>query len=114
MIDAIETVIGKGDLGMTGTAKIGTEIETETIIEAREVSVVIKVTEVSGTTPGATVPIETEVKDHIVRKDLTTGTGIAETTTVTGSTTDEAVTATPDLAPNRKEKEKERRASARK
>ena len=40
MIDAIETVIGKGDLGMTGTAKIGTEIETETIIEAREVSVV--------------------------------------------------------------------------
>ena len=111
MIDAIETVIGKEDLGMTGTGMTGPEIETETITEATEVTVG---TEVSGTTPGATALREIEGIDLTVRRDLTMETGIAEMTTGTESIKEEAVTTALDPGLDPEEREKERRASARK
>ena len=114
MTDVIETVIGKGGQEMTDTARIGTEIETETTIEATEVTVG---TEVSGITPGVTALREIEGIDLTVRRDLTMGTVIAEMTTGTGNTKDEAVTTALDPGPDpeaREKERKERKASARK
>lgn len=108
----IETVIGIEDLGKIGTGKTGTEIETETINEATEVTVG---TEVSGTITGATVLREIEGIDlTTVRRDMTMVTGIAEMTTGIESIKEEAVTTALDPGLDPEEREKERKASARK
>lgn len=100
----IETGIGIEDQEMTGTGMIATEIET-TIEATGEIEAIV-VTEVSE----GTGLIEIEETDPTVRTDMTT-TGIAETTTGTGSTTDAVATAALD--PDRRTREIEMRASAR-